>query len=435
MWYSVVSSMFRRSYLLTLACLLPLAAACNNECLQSSDIQVNVLPDPTIDPRRIAKLHVALSVNGSQAKSLVIMPTAPIESTGSAFILRPDATPAKPTYNITVTIEAMDGSNMLIAIGSDSEQVAAKGCNRLNAHLAAIPPPPVFDMSLPTASDGFMPKIVDLAGVVTPPTDLAGCVGGMPDEDNDGRANSCDLCPADYDPTPTDSDGDGLPDACDPDPTRATNKNVYFDPFDSDSKHWMGNYTVPTGMSFLQIDSNNVAQLNMPISVANLVDKVPLNVRVQTFVLAPGYYSSSTGPALAFATVFLGDGSDPFAPGTNGVLCQIRFDQSNGDAIRIRPVVGGSLGVGNSTPTGSCASTTLPPPPQFCFGTDTLYRLRLTQRGDVYSCDVIDTNGNAYAPANLSAAAPSGPTQFMVLQEENLRAQFHSVVAETALLP
>ena len=48
--------------------------------------------------------------------------------------------------------------------------------------------------------------------MILPPTDLAGCVGGMPDEDNDGRANNCDLCPADYDPTPSDSDGDGLPD-------------------------------------------------------------------------------------------------------------------------------------------------------------------------------------------------------------------------------
>jgi hypothetical protein len=420
-----------------LAFIVPLVAACNNDCLLSSDIQVNVYPDPGIDPAQIAHLHVALSVNGSPAKSLVITPMPPIDRTGSAFILRPDSTPAKSTYNVSVTIEAMDAGNTLIAIGSDSEQVAAKGCNKLSAHLAALPISPVYDMTQPLIvdGDGFINRVVDMAGA-PPPPDLAGCFTGTPDEDNDGRANFCDLCPADYDPTPSDSDGDGLPDACDPDPTRKPNMQVYFDPFDSDSGHWMGaTYSVPQGSSYMQVDSNNAAP-NQPLTVANMVNKLPLDVRAQMFVLAPGYYGS-TGPALAIAALFLGDGPDPFAPGTNGVLCQIRFDQSNGDAIRLRPVVNGSLQIGTTTPTNStaCAGTTLPPPPQFCFGTDTLYRLRLTQRGSTYSCEVADTNMNVYTPPSLTATPPAGPTQFVVLQEENLRAQFHSVVAETALSP
>jgi hypothetical protein len=430
--------MFRRVYLLSLALLVPLATACNNECLLSSDIQVNVLPDPSIDPSQITALHVALSVNGSPAKTRVIVLTQPIDRTGSAFILRPDSTPARATYTISVTIEAMDNGNTLIAIGSDSEQVAAKGCNHLNAHLAALPLNPTFDMaqSILTDADGFINRVSDMdAAGGMPSPDLAGCVGGLPDEDNDGRANFCDLCPADYDPTPSDSDGDGLPDACDPDPTRKTNMQSYFDAFDSDSGHWNGStYTIAPGTSFMQIDSNNAAP-NQPLSVASNV-RVPLDVRAQTFVLAPGYYGS-TGPALAIAALFLGDGTDPFAPGTNGVLCQIRFDQSNGDAIRLRPVVNGSLQLGTSTPTSStaCAGTTLPPPPQFCFGTDTLYRLRLTQRGSSYSCEVVDGNGNTYTPPTLTATPPAGPTQFLVLQEANLKAQFHSVVAETALSP
>jgi hypothetical protein len=98
-------------------------------------------------------------------------------------------------------------------------------------------------------------------------------------------------------------------------------------------------------------------------------------------------------------------------------------------------VVNGTVQTGNSTPTSptACAGAMLPPPPQFCFGTDTLYRLRLTQRGSVYSCDVVDTNGNAYSPPSLTATPPAGPMQLMVVQQENLKAQFHSVVAETAL--
>src|SRR5262249_28221579 len=142
--------------------------------------------------------------------------------------------------------------------------------------------------------------------------DLAGCIGGMPDEDNDGRANVCDLCPADYDPTPTDSDGDALPDACDPDPTRAPTKPIYFDPFDADSKHWVGTYTFATSstgqsLSYIQLDSNST---NAPISAGNSVDLLPQNVRVQTFVLAHGVLTLSA----AKMVLYLGTGTDPTAP-------------------------------------------------------------------------------------------------------------------------
>ena len=54
-----------------------------------------------------------------------------------------------------------------------------------------------------------------------------GLRGRAPDEDSDGRANCCDLCPADHDPTPVDTDGDGLPDACDPDPGTKTTRCVF----------------------------------------------------------------------------------------------------------------------------------------------------------------------------------------------------------------
>ena len=93
-----------------------------------------------------------------------------------------------------MTIQAFDAAGDLVAIGSESMQAVVKGCNRLTVHLAALPlQTPGPDMAAPPGSD--------LAGVAPPP-DMAGCIGGTPDEDQDGRANFCDLCPADPDPTP-----------------------------------------------------------------------------------------------------------------------------------------------------------------------------------------------------------------------------------------
>lgn len=396
------------------------------------------MPDPTIADL-IKELHVAISISNSATKSRVIMLPAPLGPSGSAFILRPDTTPPKATYPITITIEGLDASNKVIAIGFDSETVAAKGCNKLTTHLSAIPPEQQFDMamSVQPGGDGFIPPVGDMMPMSGGNNDMAGCVGGQPDEDNDGRANSCDLCPADYDPTPSDSDGDGLPDACDPDPAKGSNKLVYFDPFDSASGHWSGSFTMPSGMSYLQVDSNAppFPDYNVPLDISNKTDTLPMNVRVQTFVFAPHFYVETNKSQFASVALFLGDGSDPQAPGTTGVLCELRSDHANGDNVAIQAVKNGVLGTVNQTPVGNCNNSTLPPPPEFCFQTDTLYRLRLTQRGSVYSCDVIDDVGNDYAPATLTATPPAGTTQGVVLQGTNLQAQFHSVVVETALTP
>src|SRR5437763_1956838 len=78
---------------------------------------------------------------------------------------------------------------------------------------------------------------------------VAGCGSG-------DCANVCDLCPADSDPSPVDSDGDGLPDACDPDPTTAAsaNKLLYFEPFDAVNAKWSGDNATTVMMSFLNLD-------------------------------------------------------------------------------------------------------------------------------------------------------------------------------------
>ena len=67
------------------------------------------------------------------------------------------------------------------------------------------------------------------------PHDGAICSGH--DEDNDGVADSCDVCPHVAD-TQVDGDGDTVGDACDPEPAIARQSIVFFDPFTSLTPGW-----------------------------------------------------------------------------------------------------------------------------------------------------------------------------------------------------
>ncbi|HUS33135.1 MAG TPA: hypothetical protein VMZ53_31755 [Kofleriaceae bacterium] len=69
---------------------------------------------------------------------------------------------------------------------------------------------------------------------LTPDADV--CAQG--DEDCDHRANASDACPADFD-TMADADGDGVGDACDPDPAGAEGNHIaQFDGFDNNLGGW-----------------------------------------------------------------------------------------------------------------------------------------------------------------------------------------------------
>ncbi len=59
--------------------------------------------------------------------------------------------------------------------------------------------------------------------------DAPACNGSGPDDDGDGRPDTCDVCPHIPDPSQLDSDGDGVGDACDPSSSR--HRIVAFDPF------------------------------------------------------------------------------------------------------------------------------------------------------------------------------------------------------------
>ncbi len=383
-----------------LAALSIAASGCTTDCAPSADILVTVIPpSPSeVDPSAIAKLRLLLSIDGGLPRTLDFTP--PHALTGpSSLILRPDPAPSTK-YNVVITVEALDGADQLLAVGGATSDVVTSGCNRLEALLTALPAGP----------DGGPPPI-DLGPDAGPPPDLT-CSGV--DEDSDGRPNACDLCPADYDPIPTDSDGDGLPDACDPDPSRPGNRQVYFDPFDVDDGHWSGTFQVMG--SYLEIQTQAA---NNPLVSTNGLDALPANVRVQAFILAP----TLEGPSSQFSSdagLFLGNNSDPNAAGTNGMLCTINASTNGpGGTLELIPVQNGQA-------QGPIAGQ------QFDFGTGVVYRLRLTQHGATYSCEVV-TNGS---PATTVSApvgqAPVGP-QFMALHAWHIEAHFHSVVAETVL--
>ena len=382
---------------LALAALVVSAAGCGGDCTPSADVEVTVVPPSDIAVGNIAKLHVALRVANGPAQSFDIPLSQSISTNGSPFKLRPSPMPSAG-YNLAVTLQALDGAGNLIAAGTDSIQAAVMGCNRLTVHLGGVSVN--GDMAVP-------PGPIDMAMVRA---DLAGCFGGSPDEDQDGRANFCDLCPDDSDPTPADSDGDGLPDACDPDPMMGTNKLVYFEPFDSASGHWSTpNTLINGGMLTLDTLGETIVTSN------NGVDMLPTYVRVQSEIDLGAIY---TNTPLSDAGIFVGNNANPAAPNAAGVLCILHYHPTAmADTLDLIPVFAGTLGSATTTTTLFHSA---------------LYRMRLTQRASGWTCETT-SNGSTPATVTLpSSDAVAGPL-FMSLRSENMAVHFNAVVAESTL--
>jgi hypothetical protein len=393
----MLRTMRRRAAVFALALAASLIGGCGPDCTPSADIQVTLVPSPSVDASQAALLRVGLSVDGGPTHVLEFAPPHPLNAP-AAFLLHPDQPPAG-SYSVAVTVEVFNAAGTLIEVGGASSQVAASGCNRLEARLAP----------LPGGGDGNFvgdgPPAFDL---LPPPPDLS-CVG--PDEDADGRPNSCDLCPDDYDPSPVDSDLDGLPDACDPDVNRPGNKLVYFEPFDVSTGHWSGTFQVQNSELAIQTQGSTVS--------SNGLDVMPANVRVQSHMLAAGVFGN---PATTTADMglFLGSNPNPGAPSTSGLLCTINHNPA-GDTLDLNLVQNGNLQV---PPISS---------QPYAFGTGIVYRMRLTQLGQSYTCEAV-TNGfpTTTVTARITAAAPVAP-QYVALHGTNVDVRFHSVVAETVL--
>jgi len=380
-------------------------SGCGPDCAPGPNIQVRVLAGPGVDATRVASLRIVLSLDGMQPKSLDIPITQPLQMP-KTVLLEPDPPPA-PKYNVALSVQALDGNGGVFALGTAAGDMVSNGCNRLEASL--------FPLGGPTSSDGgdgFIPP--DLLS-----TDMSNCVvasASVPDEDQDGRADSCDLCPDDYDPTPVDSDLDGLPDACDPDPARPSNTLLYFDPFNANSGNWTGNFMLrPFPQGYWAVDSAGPGT----VTSGNTQVMLPANVRVQAHIYSPGVYGSGGGGVNASFGLFLGSNPNPGLTSTDGVLCIANASTQQPDNVAIYSVVNGNTMLQASTPIPGGWSTQV------------LYRLRLTQRGGTYVCELNNAQ-NTTSVTKMFPISPSAP-QFMALYVQGMVANYHAVVAESAL--
>jgi hypothetical protein len=400
-----------RSFSVAVALLL---SGCGFDCAPSGNIQVTVTAGPGLDVGRVATLRIVLSVDGMQPKTLDVTLKSPLTSMPKTLLLQPDPPPAN-RYNVALSVQALDASGAVFALGTASSDVAANGCNRLEASLFPLG---AGGGDGGNGRDGFIPP--DLMS-----TDMSNCTvvsASVPDEDQDNLADSCDLCPDDSDPTPVDSDLDGLPDACDPDPALPSNTLLYFDPFNADSGNWSGNFDLrPFPQGYWSINTQGTQAL----ASGNTQVMLPSNVRIQAHVLSPGIYVPGSVVNSDFG-LFLGNSPNPGLTSTSGVLCIANAtNQQPNDQLTLLVVQNGSLGQATSTPIPNANAPN-------GWHTDLVYRLRLTQRGAVYTCELVAVGGTPVTVTKTLPSAPSAP-QFMALHAQAIEAHFYAVVAESVL--
>jgi len=297
-------------------------------------------------------------------------------------------------------------ANNLIAIGSESMQAVSKGCNRLTVHLAGLPANPIADMG-------------DSAGRAYRPWPGSsrrsrGCIGGTPDEDQDGRANSCDLCPDDSDPTPADTDGDGLPGRL-LIPIRAPRRTrlLYFD-FRSIAPAVTGstpNTFIATSFMTLDYAGQNVLTSN------NGVDTLPTDVRVQAHIFLEGHLHRQ--PRFSDAGVFRRQQREPGQrprPKASCARCTYHGGGPQTRSTSIRCIWERSAHRRRRTLPVSFSA---------------MYRMRVTQRSTGWTCEA---TANGLNPATVDAhQGRSGPLFRCRFAPRTWKRTFTQFVAESAL--
>jgi hypothetical protein len=401
------------------------ASGCKPDCVASDKIQLTIVPASSVNMALVSTLRMVLSVDSGAPKLLdvAIASSKPLKQGPTQVLLVPDSQPTKPHYNVALTVEALDSLGALLAVGTSGGDVAANGCNRLSAQLepllgngdGGLP-----DLAFPVVADLTVPANADLTMPDGASTDLA--CSATPDEDSDGRGDACDLCPADYDPMPVDTDGDGLPDACDPDPMMGGNSLIYFEPFNTDSGHWSEMPAMNWSMSDSELVVQTMSQGRL-IS-GNGTDTLPVNVRVQTFVHMP--FVEAANPSTADSDVGIALTNEPdSASTTDGVLCALSHTHQGTDTLDVDTISNGAI-VNTQSTSMPFGNDTGPPQNQLV-----IYRLRLTQRGKMYTCEAVTSGVPMASVSTTLTQAPEGP-QFMLLRATNVEAHFMSVVAETA---
>jgi hypothetical protein len=341
-----------------------------------------------------------MSIDNGPTRTLDVSLDRALSGGKHSMVLRPDPPPSQ-RYRVAITVDALAVDGALLAIGSAAADVRASGCNRLDVWLTALPvsdggvSPP--DVGRTPAADGApSPDAAPVDMPSLPPASRTCIANGTPDEDGDGRPDSCDACPADYDPQPVDTDGDGLPDACDPDPMGPINNLRYFEPFNVDRNHWSGGFAYQGGALVIAAPAGGALS-------SNATDTFPANIRVQTFVTL----SSPSGAGTSTAGLFLGDQS-----ASDGLVCAI----SSTDGLGLYTVFSGSIMLAGAQPLS--------------FSTGSTYRLRLSQEGNDIDCEGFAGNVSVVIHAQLTPTPLPAPLH-AALRVSNMEAHFNSVVAET----
>ena len=136
--------------------------------------------------------------------------------------------------------------------------------------------------------------------------DVAQCVPlTAHDEDGDGVADSCDVCPH-IAGAHTDRDGDGVGDACDLQPENPRQRIVVFDPLTSITG-WTTNGTVSVGSDSVKL--GGLGQLGGRIAKAFVPATDAITIGVRTMAVGNGQY--------LFAVMFV----ETFAP-ARSVYCE-----------------------------------------------------------------------------------------------------------------
>ena len=172
--------------------------------------------------------------------------------------------------------------------------------------------------------------------VDAPPPDAVVCVPTDPhDEDGDGRADECDLCPHLADDADVDADDDGVGDPCDPRPglPDRLERLITF-------------ATEPTGWVFARGTWSHVgdaitqADLNAPTTLAYLDDlALPADATIDVGLLL-GESVAGAPPSIGvwgWASAFDATQAEP-----DGYLCELRRTTSNATFVALDQWSGGT---------------------------------------------------------------------------------------------
>jgi hypothetical protein len=250
--------------------------------------------------------------------------------------------------------------------------VGTRACNEITLTLTTAAPVDFGGDDL----TGF-----DLSSDLAVPPDLAACTATTPDEDGDGRGDACDVCAADADPVIMDTDGDGVPNVCDPSPTVAGNKAVYFEPFNA-TPAWISALTVGSGAAQANLtaaDSSAVAQLDIDTGTSLVTD-----VMLETWVTIS---QASAGIDGEIAIVLSTDASG------HGLRCVLGW-QTAGDPYVTVETTAGEIS-SDPVPAGFPLSTPL--------------RVRLSQNANLVSCVVVGGSSGTLMASAMTSSPVQGP--------------------------